>query len=257
MATISYDAEAYDLINFDRNVDLDWYGGLADCTNGTVLEIGAGTGRVTTRLAKNAPVVAVEPDSAMLVRLEERLAELDLHGRPPPQVIATDLLSFESEQLFDLIVLPFRTFQHALGGALQKKWILKLKALLAPGGILSFDVFNPSLDLISGASGPFAGMWRLTDYATRPNGGFLLLSETTEYSIFDNAFTSFHKNEFIDIKGGVEKTFIQTLQLSMLFADDLTSLLNGAGFADFKIYGGFSNDALSSEATDLVVQARL
>lgn len=50
---------------------LDWL--LEDCT-GLVIDLGAGTGKLTQQLAeRNLSVIAVEPDPAMIARLQERL----------------------------------------------------------------------------------------------------------------------------------------------------------------------------------------
>jgi len=50
---------------------LDW---LLEGHSGPVVDLGAGTGKLTEQLVeRDLPVIAVEPDSAMLARLEQRL----------------------------------------------------------------------------------------------------------------------------------------------------------------------------------------
>src|SRR5919112_1383153 len=84
--------------------DLPAWRSLAAETGGPVLDIGAGTGRVTLDLATHGlAVVALDTDAALLAALEHRAAGL------PVKTVVADARSFQLERQFPLIVVPMQT----------------------------------------------------------------------------------------------------------------------------------------------------
>ncbi len=91
-----------------------------------ILDFGAGTGLLTERLAeKNHQVVACDTSAQMLKKLRQKL--------PRAHCVVGDILAFESEEPFDLIVSSM-TLHH-----IQDTTALfaKLFHLLRPGGYLA------------------------------------------------------------------------------------------------------------------------
>ena len=79
---------------------------------GPVLDVGAGTGRVTLDLAAaGVPVVALDSDAALLAALDERAAGL------PVETLCADARAFDlGAATFPAIFVPMQTLQ-LLGGA--------------------------------------------------------------------------------------------------------------------------------------------
>ena len=72
-------ADLYDLAYGDYVEDIDFYENLARATDGPVLELGVGTGRVAIPLAQAGhDVVGVDQSASMLVRARENLAAVRL-----------------------------------------------------------------------------------------------------------------------------------------------------------------------------------
>ncbi len=46
------------------------------------------------------------------------------------------------------------------------------------------------------------------------------------------------------------------IRLAYLFPGDIRDILGSAGFADVRLFGGFSGEAVSSDQDELVVRAR-
>ena len=89
---MDYDAFA-DLYDHQYDVyrdDLHFYGGLGERAGGPVLEIGAGTGRVTAFLARRGvDITGLEPSERMIDRGRQRAAKENLtlafvQGAPAP-----------------------------------------------------------------------------------------------------------------------------------------------------------------------------
>ena len=69
-------ARFYDAENRDKTDDLDLFSRLADERSGPILDVGCGTGRVLTHLARQGHQVhGIDNDRAMLDRLELNLEQ--------------------------------------------------------------------------------------------------------------------------------------------------------------------------------------
>lgn len=93
--------------------DLTLWEGLAAATEGPILDLGAGTGRVALHLASRGHhVVAVEDDGELLGALDRRAAQRCL----PVVPICADVREMALRRRFDLIIAPMQLL-HVLGGS--------------------------------------------------------------------------------------------------------------------------------------------
>jgi len=128
--------------------DIEFYAGLA--AGRRVLEIGAGTGRVTEALAVVArSVVAIDCAPAMLRRAARRL----VHVAGVTLVLA-DARALPLVGSFDLIALPYRVIHHFAPDERRRLW-RSLATLLGDGGRIAFDSWHgPVSDERAGHGAP-------------------------------------------------------------------------------------------------------
>jgi SAM-dependent methyltransferase len=112
--------------------DLSLWRTLAGVTGGPVLDVGAGTGRVTLDLAsRGIAVVALDADASLLEALARRAAGL------PVETVVADARSFSLARRFPLVLVPMQTLQLLGGPAGRTAFLRRALDHLAPGGLLA------------------------------------------------------------------------------------------------------------------------
>jgi len=116
--------------------DLPLWRDLAMVHGGPVLDIGAGTGRVSLHLAGHGhTVVALDRSADLLAALRTR------QGRLPIETVVADARAFDlGERRVGLILAPMQTAQ-LLGGTDGRAAFLRCaRTALAPGGLLAIAI---------------------------------------------------------------------------------------------------------------------
>jgi SAM-dependent methyltransferase len=133
-----------------------------------VLDVGAGTGRVTLDLARAGhDVTALDLDPELLGALRQRVADRreewapDPHGErtagPRIETVCADARSFELDRRdFDLCLVPMQTLQLLHGSAERVAFLRCARAHLRPGGLVScaIAVALDPFDCATGDTGP-------------------------------------------------------------------------------------------------------
>lgn len=114
--------------------DLPLWRELAAGAEGPILDVGAGTGRVTLDLAwAGHDVVALDSDAGLLAVLAQRARGA---GGAVETVLA-DARELDLGRRFELILVPMQTIQLFGGPQGRGRFLERARAHLAPGGLLA------------------------------------------------------------------------------------------------------------------------
>jgi SAM-dependent methyltransferase len=253
----TYEPRLYDIITPpDFRGDVDWYRRRALASGGPVLELGAGTGRITLAIAQaGVAVYALDSHPAMLAALRRKLADLPEDVQARVTVVEADMTDFDIRQHFSLVIAPFRAFLHNLTAADQLHCLRRVHQHLRPGGSFAFNVFHPSLEFMAQHAGALTGVWRWTGNHDLPGGGRLVRSEATRYDTVRQVVYSQHRYEEYGDDGTLTRTFLHSLELAYLYPSDIRRLLEQAGFVEVEIWGGFDQRPLHNDEDELVITA--
>ena len=254
---MSYQPDLYDVVTPSAlQGDAEWYCSQAQASRGPVLELGAGTGRITLAIAEaGVSIHALDSDAAMLRALQSKLALRPAEVQARVTVVPADMRTFDLSERFALIICPFRAFLHNVTESDQLACLERVRQHLRPSGRFAFNVFHPSLAFMSQHAGPLAGVWRVSDTHALPDGGWVVQSEASRYDTVNQVVHSLHRYDVYSLDGSLDRTSMLRLELAYLYPADIRRLLTLAGFRDVTVHGGFDGREFTREGEELVVVA--
>jgi len=131
-------ADIYDdFCVFDE--DIEFFRSAAAAGRGPVLELMAGTGRVSLpMLGAGADLTCVDSSLSMLEVLSRKLVGHKQRAR----LVCGDVCSLPLATGFELVVLPFRGFSELVGESMQLAALAETARVLRPGGIFICTAHN-------------------------------------------------------------------------------------------------------------------
>jgi SAM-dependent methyltransferase len=235
-------ADLYDL-EYSHDYDLPFWLALAGREAGPVVEWGAGTGRIATRLAAAGhEVTAVELSGEMVERGDVKSEAVDW--------VVGDMRDAHPEQRYGLAVCAFNSFLclRSVDDALA--FLRNAREHLAPGGLLGIEVSAFSPDELTGGQ-------ELRHDFTRdlPDGRLDRFSVST----YDAATQLMHMRLFYeryDDSGTLVTRGAHDLTIRITTRDELDLMLRIAGFEIEAVYGDFEGEPFISASDHLIVLAR-
>jgi SAM-dependent methyltransferase len=254
---MTYRPELYDAVIPQTFLgDVDWYRQKAVESGGPVLELGAGTGRVTLAIADAGIAIhALDASQAMLDALAAKLSRRPDRVRTLVTLVSADMRSFELAQRFALVICPFRAFLHNITDEDRLACLNRIHHHLRPGGRFAFNVFHPSLEYMAQHAGPLAGVWRWVGNYPLPSGGFVMRTEASRYDTVQQRVHSQIRYDEYSEDGSLGKTSLHRLELAYLYPADVRRLLTQAGFGSVIISAGFNGGELSRDTDEMVIEA--
>ena len=251
-----YDPALYDaVIPSSFQGDVEWYVRKAGESGGPVLELGAGTGRITLAIAQAGITIhALDSSERMLDALKNKLQRAP-EMRDRVHVIHDDMRSFDLPERFALVIAPFRSFLHNVTEADRLACLRHVRRHLQPGGRFAFNVFHPSLEYMAQHAGALAGVWRWAETRVLATGAVVVRSEANRYDTVRQVVHSQHRYDVHDADGLLTRTWLHRLELAYLYHGDVCRLLGETGFTDVHISGDFTGREFSRDTDELVVEA--
>jgi SAM-dependent methyltransferase len=236
-------AHLYDLEHRDLDDDLDLYLNFAARCDGSVLELGCGTGRVALALAQAGyDVVGIDESASMLELAQGRVAEAGLGQRV--QLHHMDVLELAWPARFALALWPLNGYLHLPHRAAQARALRNVHRALLPGGFLLVDLPNPHL-----AMNPLADDHLVVRRTVRsPQGDVVTSVVSTRTDLASQVQRMTLLYDSVGRQDGTVRRTVAEMDLRFLYRYEMVGLLEQAGFAVDAVHGSYDLDPYESDS---------
>ena len=245
------DAALYDYEYRRRRADVQFYREIAKQRlpqGGRILELGAGSGRVTIPLARAGyEVVAVDASRPMLDKLRARVAALPSAVAKRITVVEGDLRDFAIGKQVPLAIAAFNVLEHLYTRVEVDACLRCVVDHLAPGGAFVFDVQMPDLAWLLRDPNKRWAKTRFTDPTTKRA---MYYSTNHDWDPVGQIALIRLYYEPVDGKGPHK---IVKLSQRKFFPAELEGLVAHAGLRMIERYGDFAFRALDASAESQVL----
>jgi SAM-dependent methyltransferase len=115
-----------------------------------ILDIACGTGTTLIPLIQNGyKVTGIDVSAAMLTVLRQKISKLPPIIKKRASVVCADMKDFRLVKQASLAVIPRSGFLHLLTPDEQEQCLRHIYQHLLPGGVFSFNTFDPSYTLVA------------------------------------------------------------------------------------------------------------
>jgi SAM-dependent methyltransferase len=216
-------AAIYDDWSADMTNDVPFYVELARESEGPLVELAVGNGRVAIPVARETGrrVVGIDKSPAMLAQARERAAQAGVEV----ELREADMREFELDEPAGLVYCPFRSLGHLPTWADRRRVFERVHASLQPGGRFAwnFFVFDPTI------AARIDGEWQ------EQNG----IRHRVDQFKHDNRLD-------VTLESG------DAISLWWLNRSEWEGLIEVAGFEVEALYGGFERQPFDENATEFV-----
>lgn len=245
-------ARYYDLDLLDDPGDVAMYLTLAARSDGSVLELAAGSGRICVPLAAAGnTVTAVDNDAQMLDRARAAW------GKPAGRggtltLIEHDLTTLRLTERFGLVVLALNSLLLLEGRAAQLRALEVMRAHLAPEGRAVIDVWLPAAEDLALYDGRQVLDWVRTDTET---GERVAKSWSASYERATHTATVITWFE-VSADGGAGNRVERQDEIWFVGAQELLAMAGQAGLIPETIAGDYDRSTFSEASERIVLVAR-
>lgn len=225
--------------------DIAFFREWGKAASGEILELMAGTGRVSLPLVREgARLTCIDNSAAMLAVLRRKLRDAGLCAH----VLCADAcnLPFACGR-FSLILLPFQGFTELATAEDQLNLLCSVSSVLEASGKFICTSHNPAMRLRS-----VDDTWREIGVFTRPSGGVLRLSLRTRY---DEAARNVIGRQRVAVTdpSGTTSVIDVDLRFSLVSLEQMEALARLAGLRIVSLHGDYSGGGYDPESSPAII----
>lgn len=232
-------ADIFDyIVPYPDRHDIRFFTNMARRSEGPVLEIGCGTGRVLIPTARaGIEITGLDLSPSMLSVCQEKLSHEPEAVQSKVQLVHGDMRQFDLGREFGLVTAPFYSFHHLIAIEDQLSCLNSIHRHLVDKGRLILALFNPSLPLLVDEQ-------YLVESVEEPkcamaDGRTVVLRRRTVSRDLCNQVEDLELIYHITYPDGRQERLVDRFQMRFLFRFEGEHLLARCGFQVEKVYGDY------------------
>mgnify|MGYP001326110052 CR=1 FL=1 len=238
-------ANLYDRVYDDVKCDIPFYLNQASNIGGSVLELGCGTGRVTIPMAElGIDVTGVDLSPIMVCKLREKAANSGVILKSH----VMDMRHLSLDQIYQLVVIPYRGFQTLLDVESQEKCLNSIHRHIEDGSKVIVDMFVPSRELFDQYEDI---SYQVKEISSGANRVITTVWHRSNFNRHNQTIETCLKIESI-LGSIVKESKYVDFNLRYLYRPEAEYLFKNCGFRVNELYGGFNGEPFDESSTDMV-----
>ena len=250
---LEFVAEFYDpAYEHRRQEDIEFFIAYSQRARGRTLELGCGTGRVLIPTAiSGCDITGLDISSYMLRKCQDKLDKQSKEVKERVKLIQGNMTDFNTDEMYSLVTIPFRVFQHLLTTKEQKACLNCVNRHLVPQGLLIFDVFHPLPSRLVYDPKYTVEVEDLPEMAL-PDGR--TLRRTTRISGFhrDQQYNDIEIIYYVSHPDGRTERLVEAFPFRYFFRYEVEHLLDICGFKVIDLFGNFDMSNFSADSTEMI-----
>jgi SAM-dependent methyltransferase len=241
-------AELYDIFFGDSKQDAEFYRFFIERKGGKALELGCGTGRLLiSYLQEGLQIEGLDNSRSMLDRCRSKAKKLSLE----PILYEQSMENLDVSTRYATIFIPFCSFMHIATFEQARSSLHRFYDHLLPGGQLLISLYLPWRNLENHEQ----GTWRVRQRHTLPDGSLVVWHEALFFEPWAQRERSLFRYEVFDEHGTLVKQSMEEKRVRWYGKDEMTLLLEQAGFAVTAWYGDYTFESADTYHETLIVHA--
>jgi SAM-dependent methyltransferase len=248
-------AELYDYVPFYTNrPDLEFYLDFAESANGTVLELGCGTGRILIPIAAAGyDITGLDFSDHMLDRCRQKLESQPQDVQKRIRLVKSDMAVFDLPETFSLATAPFRVFQHLISADEQLSCLRCVNNHMEMGGKFVFDLSRAHFRLIKND----AHTEETVDFSDHelPDGCKMRRTHRVVATHLTEQYSDIEFIYYLTQPDGKEERLIQAFSFRHFFRYEVEHLLARCGYSVNHVFGNFDKSPLRDNSPEMIFVA--
>lgn len=242
-----FTSEFYDYIEpYRQRSDVAFFVEMARASQGPVLELGCGTGRVLIPTARaGIEIVGLDFSPNMLAICRRKLAEEAADVQARTQLVHGDMRHFDLDREFRLVTIPFRPFQHLITVEDQLSCLASIHRHLVRGGRLILDLFNPSMPRL--VDERYLAESGVETEFTMPDGRKVARHYRTVARDWFNQILDTELIYYVTHPDGRQERLVHRFPFRYLFRFEAEHLLARSGFQVEQVYADYDKSPYGSK----------
>lgn len=239
-------ADLYDEVPLYRDrTDIAFFVDAAVDSNGPVLEVGCGTGRVLIPTARaGIDITGLDKSARMLEVCRSKLLQEATEVRARARLVRADMRAFALRRQFELITIPFRPFQHLTTVDEQRACLQTIHAHLTLTGRLIIDLFNPMVERLGDDT---IGKESPEGEFTTPDGRHVQRSSKVVARDRVNQIISIELAYDVTHSDGHRERLVHAFPMRYFFRFEAEHLLTSCGFRVEHLYSDYDRSPFGTK----------